>query len=359
VFVIAGQHGDEARAMEAARNLEAPGVQLAVVAAANPDGAAAESRLTASGLDMNRDHLLLETPEAQAVHAFARQFGPDRVVDVHNFPRRRIHLVKRGLRYAQQVFVDGPTHPEVARLSEADTVIEGLRRAGFRADRYLMVTPTGKARHGTPDPRDLRNAMALRLGVPTLLIEGRSGSTRGRETRARQALAAGLELAVTAPPAPRRSPAKEVWISGKYEYSSDPAVLDMRTVDGIRPIELTPYRHQVRPTRRVPLFVYAVPCSPLWDVLDRHGFTWTDVGQADVEVLRIESFDPSKKVWRAPRRVRLVKRRERRSLAGYRVYQPHPFLAVLLEPLSKWGLIRWPEALLARLGDYPVLRVDG
>ena len=52
---------------------------------ANPDGAEAGRRTTANGIDVNRDHLLLQTPEAQAQAILMRNFVPIVAVDAHEY----------------------------------------------------------------------------------------------------------------------------------------------------------------------------------------------------------------------------------------------------------------------------------
>lgn len=60
-------------------------VNVIVVPRANPDGTTAGIRATANGLDMNRDHLLLNTPEAQALAQLIRDYRPIVIVDSHEY----------------------------------------------------------------------------------------------------------------------------------------------------------------------------------------------------------------------------------------------------------------------------------
>ena len=77
VLIVAQQHGNEPAGSEAALVIAgrlANGdlrplldrINVLIVPHANPDGAEAFVRDTASHVDMNRDHLLLRTPEARA-----------------------------------------------------------------------------------------------------------------------------------------------------------------------------------------------------------------------------------------------------------------------------------------------------
>lgn len=96
ILLIGQQHGDEpagseallAVAKELAQGSLAPmldQVNVLIVPRANPDGAANGRRTTANGLDMNRDHLLLQTPEAQALAKLSRNYRPIAVFDSHEF----------------------------------------------------------------------------------------------------------------------------------------------------------------------------------------------------------------------------------------------------------------------------------
>ena len=96
VLLMGQQHGDEPAGSEAllviARELSQGLLQpllerinVIIVPRSNPDGAAAGQRATQGGLDMNRDHLLLATPEAQALAKLTRDYRPTVVVDAHEY----------------------------------------------------------------------------------------------------------------------------------------------------------------------------------------------------------------------------------------------------------------------------------
>ena len=94
VLLIGQQHGDEPAGAEAlmvvAQQLarERLGqvldrIDVVLLVRANPDGAAWNTRVAADGHDINRDHLLLRTPEARAQAQLTRRFKPVVVVDAH------------------------------------------------------------------------------------------------------------------------------------------------------------------------------------------------------------------------------------------------------------------------------------
>jgi hypothetical protein len=191
LLVVAGQHGDEPWGRAASARLGTSltidaaltGAELAVVVIdnVNPDGARRGTRGNAAGNDLNRDHQLLATPEIRALHAFARAFRPQLVIDVHNYPYRRKSLLARDLVFACEVFVDVPTHPAVTerwgtatRDRLLTTLQAQLRRAGAGGDRYVRVKASGRVRHSTADAVDARNALALACDAFSVLLEGRA-----------------------------------------------------------------------------------------------------------------------------------------------------------------------------------------
>ncbi len=176
VLIIAGQHGDEHLAREAVAALLdgdfRQEIQVAALSDANPDGSAANQRRNAAGVDLNRDHQLLTSPETQAIHAFARRWRPQVIVDMHTYPPRRKHLLARGLVHCNDVFIDIANNPTAcAGAAWADVLRESLPRwintvrgHDFRCDRYTIVTKDGRVRHSTPDVKDARNGLSAQFG---------------------------------------------------------------------------------------------------------------------------------------------------------------------------------------------------
>lgn len=107
VMLIGQQHGDEPAGSEAmlliAQRLASgpltpllDRINVVMLPRANPDGAQAETRVSASGIDINRDHLLLKTPEAQALAQLARDYRPVAVLDAHEYTVVGRYLEKFG-----------------------------------------------------------------------------------------------------------------------------------------------------------------------------------------------------------------------------------------------------------------------
>ena len=169
-------------------------LNVIVLPRANPDGAQAGRRATASGIDLNRDHLLLRTPEAQAIAGLMRDYAPAVVVDAHEYPAIAPYLDKFGgvaradvlLQYAMAPNV----HEFVSRAAEEwfrRPLLERLQREGLTSDWYHTLATAPDDRRvamGAPRPDLGRNAAGLRHAV-SLLVETR-GSELGRTHFARR-----------------------------------------------------------------------------------------------------------------------------------------------------------------------------
>lgn len=100
MLVIGTQHGNEPApremALELLRDLaftDDPEMiellsksTILFIPTANPDAREANIRRNAQGVDTNRDHLHLETPESQAIATVLNQFTPDITIDGHERP---------------------------------------------------------------------------------------------------------------------------------------------------------------------------------------------------------------------------------------------------------------------------------
>lgn len=169
VLLIGQQHGDEPASSEAllalAREL-APGglleplleqINVILVPRANPDGAQAGQRTTANGVDMNRDHLLLTTPEAQALAQLVRNYRPLAVLDAHEYTvgGRFLEKFQALQRYdALLQYATTPNVPEfitkAAREWYYQPMVDALQGQGLTSDWYYTTTT---------DLQDLRLSM--------------------------------------------------------------------------------------------------------------------------------------------------------------------------------------------------------
>ena len=193
VLLVGQQHGDEPAGCEAliaiAQELAQGSLQalldqinVVVLPRANPDGAQADRRSTASGIDANRDHLLLRTPEAQAMSQLVRDFRPMVVVDAHEYTVVGRYLEKFG---AVQRFDALVQYATVANLPEFIIkaseewfrlpMIASLKREGLTSEWYYTTSTDPadkKISMGGTQPDIGRNANGLRNAI-SLLIETR------------------------------------------------------------------------------------------------------------------------------------------------------------------------------------------
>ena len=199
VLLVGQQHGDEPAGSEAllviAQEL-AHGrltalldrIDVVILPRANPDGAAANRRGTASGIDLNRDHLLLRTPEAQAQAQLVRDFNPVVVVDAHEFAALGRYVEKFGaaqrydalIQYAMVANLPGL----VTRASEEwfrQPLLLALKAQGLSSEWYYTnsADPSDKKiSMGGVQPDNGRNVNGLRNAI-SFLIETR-GADLGR-----------------------------------------------------------------------------------------------------------------------------------------------------------------------------------
>ncbi len=170
---VCTQHGDEPAGREAClqrlRDHAAGGDRstLLFIPTANPDGVAVNTRGTAAGTDMNRDHLELGTAEAAFIAAVMRDYRPDLLGDLHEYR----------LEGAEAVLFQPPdrAHPntdaEVRDLSGTAVrtyLAPALGAGGFRTGDYV----TG----GTPSPGVLLPMAGLRHTAAALVETPRRGA---------------------------------------------------------------------------------------------------------------------------------------------------------------------------------------
>jgi hypothetical protein len=193
VLLVGQQHGDEPAGSEALLvlaqelakgKLEAllDRINVIVLPRANPDGAQAGRRVTASGIDVNRDHLLLKTPEAQAQAQLVRDYRPVVVVDAHEYTVVGRYLEKFGMVQRFDALVQYATTanlPEfVTRAAEEwfrRPMLAALKAQGLSAEWYYTTSndpADKKISMGGTQPDTGRNVNGLKNAI-SILIETR------------------------------------------------------------------------------------------------------------------------------------------------------------------------------------------
>ena len=225
-MVVGSQHGNEPAGRETAltwlRDLaftddellveQMKGQTLLFVPSANPDGREANTRGNADGVDINRDHLALETPEARAIAAVLRDVEPHLVLDLHEYGPSVPVLYDDDVLYLwpRNLNVDAQVR-DLSRTLAEQYIAKGAVAAGYTADEYGLykvgpneVTQTA----GDEDEGICRNAVGLRhkLGIlvesavtqnprqsPTELVDA-AETARRRVDSQRQVLADTLRF---------------------------------------------------------------------------------------------------------------------------------------------------------------------
>ncbi|WP_293224343.1 M14 family metallocarboxypeptidase [Ottowia sp.] len=205
LMLVAHQHGNEPAPGEAILVLlerwSAPAyadllrrVNVVVLPRANPDGAALFKRATAVGdIDMNRDHLLLRTPEARAVARVAARYRPQVVLDMHEFTAGERWVTRFGAWTKYDVLLQAATTGNLdAGVYQAgmDDFLPAIRRAvqaeGLSDFWYHTTTarPDAPVAMGGVQPDTWRNIGGLRNAV-SILHETR-GYGIGKQNLARR-----------------------------------------------------------------------------------------------------------------------------------------------------------------------------
>jgi murein tripeptide amidase MpaA len=148
--------------------------RLLFVPTVNPDGRAANTRGNADRVDINRDHLLLETLEGKTLARLFNEEDPHIVHDLHEYsgaPGFDItYLWPRNLNVDEEVY-------ENSRELNLDWVKKNIERSGYTTGEYAIQLKNGKPvlqTAGDDDERILRNAVGLRHSMG-ILVESWTG----------------------------------------------------------------------------------------------------------------------------------------------------------------------------------------
>lgn len=126
----------------------------------NPDGRFANTRGNAWGIDNNRDHLNLNTPEMQTVARILNKYSPDITVDAHERPSGSNPDME--MLWPRNLNVDEELRALNIEMVQ-DYLLPDVEEAGFTTGLY--GTPGGA---GGGDERILRNTGGLRHGLSLL-----------------------------------------------------------------------------------------------------------------------------------------------------------------------------------------------
>jgi predicted deacylase len=192
ILIIAQQHGNEPASGEAAlaiahtlahaRSALLKNVTVLIIPRANPDGAERFARATVNGIDVNRDHVLLRTPEGQAIGQVMTKYRPHVVLDLHEFTVGGRWIEKFGVVQRYDALIQSTSVgnmdsalSEFAEREFAAPVQRAWRAAKLAGFHYHTTSPSAADKvvsMGGVQPDTGRNVAGLRPAV-SLLIEVR------------------------------------------------------------------------------------------------------------------------------------------------------------------------------------------
>ena len=409
VLFYAQQHGDEisgkdallylVRKISREPTLLPPDVDLWILPMMNPDGAESGTRRNAAGADLNRDHIVLEQPETQALHRVVRRLRPHLAVDAHEFSRDPKDWRARGWLKWPDITMDGLNNPlfdggvVAAARRWVDEAADAEAGAGHPFLRYWVgdAPPDGEQRHSAPDVDGGLNAVGMYGGLSFIIeaarFEGADAPAgdlgnrvdaylvlfrrfiAGNEHR-KEDLAA-IERA-RAKRLPGFLPVNYLWVNPAATVTEFP-VVEMSTGRVLK-IPTANLMTEIAVKRTVPTPIgYAVgpdAAETFRTLLDRHGIPFDTLVAArtvtaeSVTLVRVEDeFDD---VYSRYGGRQIVRRGEARSteLGAGSLWIPLEGeaavrAALVLEPVSLYGLFQYPRyrALAGKDGCLPVLRV--
>ena len=187
IMFVCSQHGNEPAGRETCLKLlrdlaftddpvlveQLSNTTMLFVPSANPDGSAANTRENSQGVDVNRDHLNLETREAQAIAEVVRLWKPDVSLDLHEYgpsvpvlyDDEVLYLWPRNLNVDQQVH-------DLAKTLAEDYIASDAEEQGYTADEYGLYAAGDQNVQQTAGDEDegiMRNAMGLRHSLGILI----------------------------------------------------------------------------------------------------------------------------------------------------------------------------------------------
>lgn len=409
ILVYAQQHGDEVSGKDALlyllRDIAAKpdtlpkDVDLWVLPLVNPDGGEAFTRRNSAGADLNRDHMLLEQPETQALHRVARRVRPHLAVDCHEFTRDSEERRARGWIAWPDITMDGLDNPLfdprviAAAQRWVDDSAAPLAKAGHAYYRYTVggLPPDEEQRHSAPDIDGGLNGIGMYGGLSFIIeaavtrAEGAPQADLGKRVDAYLTLfkrfvhgggrraddLAAVEASRTRP-LPAFIPTNYLWVNPGMKITEFP-VLELASGKALRiPTANMMTTVAVKSAVPTPLGYAVEPgAAPVFKVLcERHGIPYEALTAArpihaePCTLLRVEEeFDDTYARYGG----RTISRREpaaARELPAGSLWIPLEGeaavrTALVLEPAALYSLYQYAQyrALVGPNGAIPVLRV--
>ena len=194
VLIFAQQHGNEQSGKEGALLLAFEllkpeyrylfeKIDLALIPQVNPDGSEINSRRNANGVDLNRNHLVLDEPETIALHKLFDRYLFEVTMDVHEYSPYGEEWREYGYRKNSDIAVGATTNLNVAesirKISDngyLPFIFGYLRSRNYSSFTYSPGGPPEVAyiRHSTFDINDGRQSFGIQNTL-SFIQEGMNG----------------------------------------------------------------------------------------------------------------------------------------------------------------------------------------
>ncbi|MBC8193903.1 MAG: hypothetical protein H8E18_16065 [FCB group bacterium] len=190
MFFYAQQHGNEPAGKEALLHLAQAirddhkilpkGTALWFMPMVNPDGAEKDQRRNGAGADLNRDHMILEQPETQALHRVFQSIRPHVTIDCHEFARDSEDYRSQGWIEWPEIMMDYANYPllDDKLVAQGASLVERMGQAllkkGIKFHRYFVggVPPDGEQRFSAPDMDGGLNGAGIYGGLSFIIEVG-------------------------------------------------------------------------------------------------------------------------------------------------------------------------------------------
>ncbi len=190
VMLFAQQHGDEPSGKEALLLLLTKAfsgkldhlldrVDLLIIPQVNPDGSERRQRRTSDGIDLNRSHVLLNSPEVKALHDLFHAWMPHVTLDIHEYCSFNSRWIESGMIRTADVQMGTLTNLNSSleiRSYQRDRIMPfvaaEMQRQGFSFHEYVVGSPSSGVRRSTTEINDGRQSFGM-LNTLSFLQEGR------------------------------------------------------------------------------------------------------------------------------------------------------------------------------------------
>jgi hypothetical protein len=405
ILLFAQQHGDEPSGKEALTMLLArcasgelkgllSAIELFIVPQMNPDGAELRQRRTSDSIDLNRNHVILTSPETRALHELFFKILPEVTLDLHEYGSfskswRDSGFIKRG--DVQLGMLTNLNSSAALKKYQHENVYPFISRqmaqAGYTFHEYIVGSPAEYIRHSTTEINDGRQSFGI-LNTLSFIQEGRQWKTitdsLKRRTLSQLTSVEGL-LAFCATNADTIGLMVEAERRSLAESAGRTFVLRMEHFPGEEimqiPVALFPSGKDstwtVRPYRNVvrPLAVTTIPsqygimreATDILEVLERHHVLTRVLDREAIVRATIFAVDSvGTEIVEEDSIPRMFVNEQHADLTmrpGDVIVPTSQWaalqIATILEPVSVWGLAKYPAfARLLREKKYPVFRIQ-